>query len=137
MSEANPIIISDREESPHPVRDSSPPARPSDELKNSELAEFTKPVPPNKRLQATRWFLTFPQTEVTKEQASERLRNHPQLNQLGIKGYLIAQEKHKDNNHHLHIALWLNKKLSTRNRNYFDFVCEYGTRRLTESPMNG
>lgn len=129
MSEANPIIISDREESPPQpqlAKDSSEPVSCSDELKNSDLAEITKPPKLNKKgqLQAKNWFLTFPQTEVTKEQASERLKNHPKLKQIGIKGFLIAQEKHKDNNHHLHIGLWLNKQLKTANKKFFDFVCE-------------
>ena len=120
MSEANPFIISEASESrPQPeaslAKDSSEPV---------SYSEFTRPVPPNKRLQATRWFLTYPQVTTTKEEVLKRLQEHPQLNQLGIKGLMIAQEKHKDNNLHIRVGLWLNKKLSTRNRNYFDFVCE-------------
>ena len=61
---------------------------------------------------------------MTKEQALEALTTNPQLMKLGIKGILIAQEKHKDNNSHLHIALWLKKQLNTTNRCYFDFVCK-------------
>ena len=132
MSEANPFIICEASESVpqhHEQAQQATSARVSSELANSSeerrsLEEFTKTVPPNKRLQATRWFLTFPQTNVTKEEALRRLKEHAQLNQLGIKGLMIAQEKHKDNHLHLHIALWLNKKLNTTNRKYFDFVCE-------------
>ena len=121
MSEANPSTISEARES-RPATADPAPATDLSEPENS--LEFTKPVPPNKRLQATRWFLTFPQVTTTKEEALKKLQEHPHLNQLGIKGLIIAQEKHKDNNLHLHVGLWLNKKLSTRNRNYFDFVCE-------------
>ena len=124
MTEANPIILDPSESLlEEQAKGSSELANSSDDTRN-EVESFTKPIPPEKRLQATRWFLTYPQTTTTKEEASDRLRQHVGLNHLGIKGFLIAQEKHKDNNSHLHIALWLNKKLSTRDRNYFDFVCK-------------
>ena len=119
MTEANPITIFEESESVPQAQTST--AKDSSEPVN--YSEFTKTVPPNKRLQATRWFLTYPQVTTTKEEALKKLRDNPQLQKLGIKGILIAQEKHKDNNLHLHVGLWLNKKLSTRNRNYFDFVC--------------
>lgn len=118
MSAANPFIICEANESmaqPSTAKDSSEPV--------SSL-EFTKPVPPGKRLQAKNWFLTFPQVTTTKEEALKRLQEHPHLNQLGIKGLMIAQEKHKDGNLHLHLGIWLKKQLNTTNRSYFDFVCE-------------
>ena len=122
MTEANPIILDPSEPPQEQVKDSSPLVSSSDSTRN-EVESFTK-KPNEKRLQATRWFLTFPQTTTTKEEASDRLRNHPQLNKLGIKGFLIAQEKHKDNNSHLLIGLWLNKKLNTTDKKFFDFVCK-------------
>lgn len=125
MSEANPVIISDLAESelPPPAKDLSEPVICLDDETNLRVEEFAKQIPTTKRLQATRWFLTFPQTDTTKEEALQRLKEHQQLKAL-IKGVLIAQEKHKDNHQHLHVALWLNKKLTTRDRHYFDFVCK-------------
>lgn len=133
MSQANPIIISDLSESAQeelnpqvePAKDSSEQATSSDvRTRNEDLTTFTRATPPNKRLQASRWFLTFPQTTTTKEEASQRLQQHPQLRKLGIKGFMIAQETHKDTHLHLHVALWLKKQLSTRDRKFFDFVCK-------------
>ena len=140
MTETNPIILDPSE----PLQEEQAKAlseqanSSEDRTRNESLAKFTEPIPAQqKRLRNKNWFLTFPQTTTTKEEALQALTTNPQLTKLGIKGILIAQEKHKDNNSHLHIALWLNKQLNTTNRGYFDFVCEYGTRRLTESPMNG
>ena len=122
MSEANPVIISDLAES-EPI---PPPAKDLSELVNycdEETKEFTK-KPNARRLQAKNWFLTFPQVTTTKEEALQRLQEHRQLHKLEIKGVLIAQEKHKDNNLHLHVALWLKKQLNTTDRHFFDFVCK-------------
>ena len=128
MTEADPIIL-DRNESlqEEQPRALSERANSSDaETRNEAIASFTKPptLTKNKCLQAKNWFLTFPQTTTTKEEASTLLQNHLKLKQLGIKGFLIAQEKHKDNHTHLHIALWLNKTLKTTDKKFFDFVCK-------------
>jgi len=127
MTTNNPIIISDLEEHVQdPAKDSSELANSSDAAtRNEEIASFTKPVATSKKnqIKAKNWFLTFPQTTTTKEEASERLRTQPYLMKMGIKGYLIAQETHKDNNHHLHIALWMNKQLQITPK-FFDFVCK-------------
>ena len=127
MTEANPIILDPSElQQEELAKDSSEQAISSeDKTRNESLATFTEPIPAQqKRLRNKNWFLTFPQTTTTKEEALQALLNSPQLTKLGIKGILIAQEKHKDNNSHLHIALWLNKQLNTTNRGYFDFVCK-------------
>lgn len=60
----------------------------------SPLLQVAKPLKPrkDKKLQATRWFLTYPKCEATKEQALEKLK---ELLGENIKGALIAQESHK------------------------------------------
>ena len=127
MTEANPIILDQNELQQEELpKDSSEQANSlEDRTRNECLATFTEPIPAQqKRLRNKNWFLTFPQTTTTKEEASTQLQNHLKLNQLGIKGFLIAQEKHKDNHTHLHIALWLNKTLKTSDKKFFDFVCK-------------
>ena len=134
MSEANPIIISDLEESepvvhpPQPAKDSSEPVISSEETtRNEELIDVIQAPKISKKnqLQLKNWFLTFPHCATTKEEALEKLCSHPRLQSLGLKGVMIAQEKHKDNDYHLHIALWLQKTLATTDRRFFDFVCGY------------
>ena len=125
MTEANPIILDPSESLEEPAKDSSEPVNSSDATRNA-VASFTKTPKLNRKgqLQAKNWFLTFPQTTTTKEEASEAIKKHPKLQQLGIKGFMISQETHKDQHKHLHIALWLNKTLWTTDKKFFDFVCK-------------
>jgi len=60
----------------------------------SPLLQVAKPLKPrkDKRVQATRWFLTYPRCEATKERAMEKLKEVLGDN---LKGALIAQESHK------------------------------------------
>lgn len=51
------------------------------------------PVPPKVQLKGKNWFLTFPQTETTKEEALTALRAKYGLE---LRGCLIAQEAHQD-----------------------------------------
>ena len=55
------------------------------------LDSFTK-QPKALRLQATRFFLTFPKNDTTKEVAMERLK---EMFKDNLKGALICQEKHQ------------------------------------------
>lgn len=71
------------------------------------------------RLQAKKLFLTFPQCEVTKEQAQERLTSEYGDQLLW---YIIASEQHQDGTPHLHLALEFKEKFSTRRLDVFDFV---------------
>lgn len=34
--------------------------------------------------------------------------------------YIVAREKHKDGNHHIHCFFTLNKKINIRDARYFD-----------------
>lgn len=60
------------------------------------VLEIAKPPKLNKKgkfeLNATRLFLTYPQTNTPREVALMRLKEHFKDN---LKGYLIAQEQHK------------------------------------------
>lgn len=61
----------------------SPPTDPLD--------QFSK-KPKSLRLQATRFFLTFPKNDTSKEVAMERVK---EMFKENLKGALIAQEKHQ------------------------------------------
>ena len=70
------------------------------------------------RLQAKNFILTFPQCSVSKEDALERLTS----SNLPLQGVIVCQEKHADEELHLHIGIFLTERFRTRDPNYFDFV---------------
>lgn len=70
------------------------------------------------RFQGKRWFLTFPQNSLPRQQAWENLTTHYPPTEWAI----IAEEKHKDGTPHLHVALIFQEPISTRDMNYFDRV---------------
>jgi len=77
-----------------PVLTSSPSSK--NQAKNPK--EFNPkdqgpPPPPKAQLKAKNWFLTFPQTETTKEEALNRLKDK---HKEDLRGCLIAQEAHQD-----------------------------------------
>jgi len=71
-----------------------------------------------KQMTGTNWFLTFPRNDTPKELVKERLLS---AQRIQIKGFLIAQEQHQDGGLHLHIGLWLHKRVTVP-PSYFDFV---------------
>lgn len=86
-----------------------------------------------KTLTAKVWFLTFPRSEVTKEQAMQRIKDKIGTN---LKGCLVAQENHQDNAKHLHVLIRLQKPFSTRNPRCFDYVCgKHGNYQTVRSPQ--
>lgn len=104
-----------------------------DNTKNSEQVNNSRTRTARIRLQAKNWFLTFPQTCTSKEEASERLISHFST----LKGAIVAQEKHADGNTHLHIALFLTEKLRLRDQTYFDFICgKHGNYQTMKSPKD-
>ena len=124
------LVLSDSETIPNA---SSRPATPSTSTSSSmsestplapTIASITKKGKTDRqgRLQSKSWFLTFPQTDTSKEVVLERIKSHKELSKL-LKGVMIAQETHQDGQKHLHIGLWLKKPLRTANRRYFDFAC--------------
>ena len=66
-------------------------SEPNPEPSLDPLDQFTK-KPKQLRLQATRFFLTFPKNDTTKEVAMERLK---EMFKDNLKGALICQEKHQ------------------------------------------
>jgi len=92
--------------------------------KEAHLKEVTVPkvlVSKKQRqgtITGTNWFLTFPRCEVSKETA---LKNLQDATRIQIKGCLIAQERHEDGGHHLHVGLWLHKAVRVP-PSYFDFI---------------
>ena len=99
-----------------------PPHLPQD---NDLLKELTVPAVKqigknrsSKQMSGTNWFLTFPRNDTPKELVKERLLS---AQRIQIKGFMIAQEHHQDGGLHLHIGLWLHKRVAVP-PNYFDFV---------------
>lgn len=86
-----------------------------------------------KTLTAKVWFLTFPRSEVTKEQAMQRIKDKTGTN---LRGCLVAQEQHQDGAKHLHVLIRLQKPFSTRNPRCFDYVCgKHGNYQTVRSPQ--
>lgn len=70
------------------------------------------------QMQAKNIFMTIPRCQVSKELALENILKLD----LSVKGVVICQEKHADGTPHLHVGLFLNDKLRTRNPHFFDSV---------------
>lgn len=103
---------------------STPPTSPSIQTKKNQS---------NFRMQAKNFFLTFPQTPTSKDLALERILS----SELSVKGVVVAKEKHADGQDHLHIALFLNDKLRTRDPRFFDFICgKHGRYEVMRSPKS-
>lgn len=97
----------------------------------STSSSSTTRAPPNFRLQSKNFSITFPQCAVSKKDALERiLRLCP-----SPKGVIVCQEKHADGEPHLHIGLFLNDRLRTRDPNYFDCIAQkHGNYQSTRVP---
>lgn len=76
----------------------------------------------NSKVSRKGWFLTFPQNLTSKQEALSRLQTKFQQTGNTISWVRIAQELHQTGEPHLHIALMLEKPLSTRVSTFFDFV---------------
>jgi len=75
--------------------------------------------------------LTFPQTDVSKEEALKRLLER----HLGVDYVEICAEKHADGTPHLHLAVFLKEKLRIRDPDFFDFICgKHGNYQTMISP---
>lgn len=71
------------------------------------------------RLKAKKFFLTFPQCTVTKEQAMENAKAlYPDLEWI-----ICAEEKHQDGTPHLHIGLEFSRTFNSRDASSFDPIC--------------
>lgn len=74
------------------------------------------------RLQAKNVFLTFPQCSLSKSEAMANIHKLVSLQQLSLRGAIVAQEKHADGSPHLHCALFFEDRLRTRDCHFFDSV---------------
>lgn len=74
-------------------------------------------MPKQFRINAKRFFLTYPQCDTEKGEALKRL-----LEKEDVDWVVIAQEKHKDGSNHLHVILETSKKKNVTRQDYFDYV---------------
>nr|AJW66425.1 RepA protein [Mulberry mosaic dwarf associated virus] len=79
----------------------------------------------NFRLAAKNVFLTFPQCPESITWVMSHLLQI--LNSYTVKYACVAEEKHKDDNSHFHAIVQLDKKLETRNPNFFDLPQEHSS----------
>lgn len=82
----------------------------------------TLPRPQGKkrfRMQGKNYILTFPQCDVKKEVAADRIRS-----QWGdeVAGYVVCEEQHKDGTPHLHVFLQFREKKTFCKEDCFDFI---------------
>ncbi len=85
------------------------------------------------RQNAVKFWLTYPQNDTTKEVALQRI-----LHKFtdSVKWCVISEEKHADGSPHLHVALWLKKKLDIRSSAYWDFVgAKHGNYKVMLKPV--
>lgn len=71
------------------------------------------------RMDAKQFILTFPQCDVKKEVAVERLQ---QKWKEELKGYIVCEEAHKDGTPHLHVFLLFHRRKDVRRTDFFDFI---------------
>nr|AFV52593.1 Rep [Tomato leaf deformation virus] len=72
------------------------------------------------KISAKNYFLTYPQCNLTKEEALSQLQNlQTPTNKKYIK---IARELHEDGQHHLHVLLQFQGKFQCTNNRFFDLV---------------
>lgn len=93
------------------------------------------PPPPSKpsrfRLQGKNFSITFPQCDVKKEVASERIE---QEFKDSMKGYVVCEENHKDGTPHLHVYLSFHDKKTFCKTDCFDFIGgKHGNYQVTKS----
>jgi len=74
------------------------------------------------RLRGKCFFLTFPQSSVTKEDALKRIIENKWPQELDWA--IVAQEQHASGDLHLHAIVVFKKPLDSKNTNLFDFVCQ-------------
>lgn len=98
------------------------PLSPEDETLERPKALTENPKSEKKgsfQMQGKNYILTFPQCDVKKEVASERIE---QKWGAGLKGYIVCEEAHKDGTPHLHVFLQFHEKIRTRDTAFFDFI---------------
>jgi len=98
----------------------SPSVTPSPTTTNSSLKTPSSPKKVKiSRLRAKKWFLTYPQCPLPRQEAIENLlRQFPP-----VEWYIVSEETHKDGSPHLHIAVSFQQEFSSRDMKAFDKIC--------------
>lgn len=82
----------------------------------------------NAKLSAKCWFLTFPRCQSELGEVIQRAKDHfasdPKKGLQFLQFIRVAKELHEDGFPHLHLFLEFAKPLSTRKRDYFDFLTD-------------
>lgn len=87
-----------------------------DSIATDPIDEFTRPASGTTtgRWRGTKWFLTYPRCDTqTKEDILEILSGRHDC-----KWIVVSEEHHRDGGLHYHVAMWLNRKLERRNRDW-------------------
>lgn len=92
---------------------------PPNALVSLEPSDAT-PSPKCLMLKGMSFFLTFPQCDVPKEVALQRIKDHTFPKPLDW--IVVAEEKHQDGTPHLHVCLKFTERLQTRKKDIFDFI---------------
>lgn len=72
------------------------------------------------RLRSAQLFLTYPQCDLKKEMVLDLLRNI--IGAEEIQDYLVAEEKHKNGDDHVHCYFKLKRPVDVTNSRYFDLI---------------
>lgn len=87
------------------------------------------------QFQGKNWFLTYPQCSLTKEEGlSLLLRTFDE--QYHVLTLIVAEEKHKDGETHLHALMCLQDKLRTRDAKFADIAGFHGNYQTARSVKN-
>lgn len=87
--------------------------------KPTKGVEKKKRKKPQFRMYAKQYILTFPQCDVKKEVAVERIQ---QKWKSELKGYIVCEEAHKDGTPHLHVFLLFQQRKQFLKPDCFDFI---------------
>lgn len=104
-----------------PIVDWSPVSPPVSPQRKKPCPDRSKSNNPNPgyRLNVKSTFLTFPRCEMTKADALRRLVAGSRFQPLWA---VIAQEKHSDGAHHLHLLVEWTKKINIRDATALDYI---------------
>jgi len=86
------------------------------------------------RLATTQFFLTYPQCSIAPEEALSTLKAKVVSKERALVSYLIAREKHKDGNEHLHAYLKLDSALNLKDPLFWDLGNHHGNYQGCRSP---
>lgn len=97
-------------------KENSKKKRNKNEMESTDIEKSISMEPKPKRhktnrLQGRIWFLTYSQTEYSKQETLNDIIDKLSTKLIDLKEWVICQETHKDGGHHIHCLLKLNKQL--------------------------